>query len=174
MEKSKYLPIMLQSLKKKDQILTAIIQINQQQKEELENPSLDPDDFDKTFQKKAELIDSLEELDNGFQQLFERVRDELNENKDAYREEIAEMQEYIRRLTEKSAEFKLYPLTGKLSYSPIHCSQGKAFVPWNKSSKVRASKEPTKICILSAYLEQIFARARRYSSPEKRTLPFSA
>lgn len=106
MEKSKYLPIMLQSLKKKDQILTAIIQINQQQKEELENPSLDPDDFDKTFQKKAELIDSLEELDNGFQQLFERVRDELNENKDAYREEIAEMQEYIRRLTEKSADIQ--------------------------------------------------------------------
>lgn len=106
MEKSKYIPIMLQSLKKKDQILTAIIQINQQQKEELENPSLDPDDFDKTFQKKAELIDSLEELDNGFQQLFERVRDELNENKDAYREEIAEMQEYIRRLTEKSADIQ--------------------------------------------------------------------
>ena len=106
MEKSKYLPIMLQSLKKKDQILTAIIQVNQQQKEELENPSLDPDDFDKTFQRKAELIDSLEELDNGFQQLFERVRDELNENKDAYREEIAEMQEYIRRLTEKSADIQ--------------------------------------------------------------------
>lgn len=106
MEKSKYLPIMIQSLKKKEQILTEIMQINQRQKEELENPSLDPDDFDKTFREKAELIEALETLDNGFQEIFERVRDELNENKDVYRGEIAEMQKYIRILIEKSADIQ--------------------------------------------------------------------
>ena len=106
MEKSSYLPIMIQSLKKKEQVLDAIIKINLRQKEELENPSLDPDDFDKTIAEKAELIESLETLDNGFEELFGRVRDELNDNRDAYREEIAEMQKYIRRLTEKSADIQ--------------------------------------------------------------------
>ncbi|MCI5873730.1 MAG: flagellar export chaperone FlgN [Clostridiales bacterium] len=106
MENSKYLPIMIQSLKKKEQILDQIIQINQQQREELENPALDPDDFDKTFAKKAELIESLETLDNGFQELFERVRNELEGNKETYREEIHQMQDYIRRLTEKSADIQ--------------------------------------------------------------------
>lgn len=106
MEKSRYLPVMIQSLVKKDAILTKIIEINRTQNDELENPSLDPDDFDKTFQKKAELIEELELLDSGFQELFEHVRDELNGNKDVYAGEIREMQEYIRRLTEKSADIQ--------------------------------------------------------------------
>ena len=106
MEKNGYLPVMIHSLKKKDRILAEIIEINRMQKDELEDPSLDPEDFDRTFRKKAELIEELEQLDNGFQELFEHVRDELNGNKDAYADEIREMQEYIRRLTEKSADIQ--------------------------------------------------------------------
>lgn len=114
MEKSRYLPVMIQSLVKKDAILTKIIEINRTQNDELENPSLDPDDFDRTFQKKAKLIEELELLDSGFQELFEHVRDELNENKDAYADEIREMQEYIRRLTEKSADIQTQEARNKV------------------------------------------------------------
>lgn len=103
MEKSQYIPIMIQSLKKKSQILDVIMELNQRQKEELENPGLDPDDFDKTVAEKAEQIEALETLDAGFQELYKRVGEELKENKEAYREEIAEMQAYIRKLTDKSA-----------------------------------------------------------------------
>ena len=46
MEKNPYLTIMIQSLKKKSAVLDAIIELNIRQKEELENPGLDPDDFD--------------------------------------------------------------------------------------------------------------------------------
>ena len=114
MEKNGYLPVMIQSLKKKDRILAEIIEVNRTQKDELENPSLDPDDFDRTFQKKAKLIEELELLDSGFQELFEHVRDELNENKDAYVDEISEMQEYIRRLTEKSADIQTQEVRNKV------------------------------------------------------------
>ncbi len=114
MEKNGYLPVMIQSLKKKDRILAEIIEVNRTQKDELENPSLDPDDFDRTFQKKVKLIEELELLDSGFQELFEHVRDELNENKDAYADEIREMQEYIRRLTEKSADIQTQEARNKV------------------------------------------------------------
>lgn len=113
MEEKNYIPIMIQSLKKKEQILIAIMQINQRQREELENPALDPDDFDATFEEKAALIESLEVLDNGFQEIYERVRDELSVNKEAHREEIAQMQEYIRSLTEKSADIQAQELRNK-------------------------------------------------------------
>lgn len=106
MEKSQYIPIMIQSLKKKEQILDVIISLNQQQRDELENPGLDPDDFDLTVEKKAQQIEELEVLDVGFQELFERVREELTDNREAYREEIAAMQELIRSLTEKSADIQ--------------------------------------------------------------------
>ena len=106
MEKSQYIPIMIQSLKKKNQILDVIIGLNQQQRDELEDPGLDPDDFDLTVEKKAKQIEELEALDVGFQELFERVREELTGNREAYREEIAQMQELIRSLTEKSADIQ--------------------------------------------------------------------
>ena len=103
MEKSQYISIMIQSLKKKSAVLDTIMELNIQQKEELENPALDPDDFDRTVEKKAEQIQQLELLDNGFQELYEKVREELQSNREAYREDIACMQEYIRKLTHKSA-----------------------------------------------------------------------
>ena len=85
---NQYITIMLQSLQKKEKVLNSIIQINKRQKEELENPSLDPDDFDKTVEEKSELIEQLELLDNG------------------YKDEILKMQGSIRALTEKSMEIQ--------------------------------------------------------------------
>ena len=106
MEKRDYIPIMIQSLKKKNQVLDSIIRINQKQREELENPALDPDDFEKTFEEKATFIDELNKLDDGFQELFDHVKDELDKNREAHREEIAQMQELIRMLTDKSADIQ--------------------------------------------------------------------
>ena len=103
---NQYIAIMLQSLQKKEKVLNSIIQINKRKKEELENPSLDPDDFDKTVEEKSELIEQLELLDNGFEKLYEKVREELQANKDLYKEEILQMQNSIRALTEKSMEIQ--------------------------------------------------------------------
>lgn len=103
MEKNKYIPIMIQSLKKKEQVLDSIIQLNRKQKEELENPTGDPDDFEKVMSEKAECIEQLELLDEGFEEIFEKVRDELNVRRDLYRDEIAQMQTFIQGLTAKSA-----------------------------------------------------------------------
>lgn len=136
MEKNQYVQIMIQSLQKKIRILDAIMQINQRQREELEDPALDPDDFDKTFEEKAELIDSLESLDAGFQELYERVKDELNENRDAYREEIATMQKYIRSLTEKSADIQAQEARNKNLMEKKFASVRKQVKEVRKSQKV--------------------------------------
>ncbi len=136
MEEKSYIPIMIQSLKKKEQILLNIIQINQRQKEELDNPALDPDDFDATFEEKAELIEKLEVLDNGFQEIYERVRDELTEHKDEHREEIAQMQEYIRSLTEKSADIQAQELRNKELMQQKFATVKKQVKEVRKSQKV--------------------------------------
>lgn len=136
MEEKSYIPIMIQSLKKKEQILINIIQVNQRQREELENPALDPDDFDATFEKKAALIEQLEVLDNGFQEIYERVRDELNEHREEHREEIAQMQEYIRSLTEKSADIQAQELRNKELMQQKFATVKKQVKEVRKSQKV--------------------------------------
>lgn len=136
MEKNQYIPIMLQSLKKKNQILDVIMELNKRQREELENPALDPDDFDKTVQEKAVQIEALEALDAGFQEVYEKVRDELKENKDAYRDEIAQMQDYIRRLTEKSAAIQVDEARNKSLMEQKFASVRKQVKEVRKSQKV--------------------------------------
>lgn len=106
MADNQYITIMLQSLQKKEKVLNSIIQINKRQKGELENPSLDPDDFDKTVEEKSELIEQLELLDTGFEKLYDKVREELQANKELYKDEILQMQGSIRALTEKSMEIQ--------------------------------------------------------------------
>jgi len=97
-----YIHILIESLEKKIRILDGIISVNQEQREGLEDPNLDPDDFDKTVEKKAEYIDQLDQLDKGFEELFARVREELNTNREKYKTEIQTMQGLIRKVTDKS------------------------------------------------------------------------
>ena len=89
-------------MEKKLHILDEIIAKNRVQRDGLEDPNLDPDDFDKTVEDKAALIEQLEGLDAGFEEVFERVKKELGANREAYREEIRKMQELIRKITDKS------------------------------------------------------------------------
>lgn len=136
MEKSQYISIMIQSLKKKSAVLDTIMELNIQQKEELENPALDPDDFDRTVEKKAEQIQQLELLDNGFQELYEKVREELQSNRETYREDIACMQEYIRKLTDKSATIQAQEARNKDLMTQKFASVRKQVKEVRKSQKV--------------------------------------
>ena len=136
MEKRQYISIMIQSLKKKSAVLDTIMELNIQQKEELENPALDPDDFDRTVEKKAEQIQQLELLDNGFQELYEKVREELQSNREAYREDIACMQEYIRKLTDKSATIQAQEARNKDLMTQKFASVRKQVKEVRKSQKV--------------------------------------
>ena len=97
-----YLTILMESMQKKIRILDQIILADQEQREALEDPNLDPDDFDRIVEKKAEFIDQLEQLDAGFEEVFARVKEELDGNREQYKEQIHIMQDLIRKITDKS------------------------------------------------------------------------
>lgn len=86
----------------KEQVLDRIIELDIKQKNQLEDPQLTPDDFDEVVEAKSRLIDQLNNLDSGFEKLFERTKEELNGHKEDYKEQIRTMQEHIRSITDKS------------------------------------------------------------------------
>jgi len=108
-----YLLIMIQSLNKKIQVLDCIIDANERQKAALENPGLDPDDFDKIVEEKAKYIEHLDLLDQGFDKLFTRVKEALNSDREAYKNEIREMQTLITTITEKSNKIQVQEARNK-------------------------------------------------------------
>lgn len=101
-----YIDIMLQSLKKKTDVLDHIMKLNELQKAQLENADISVEEFDKTVEDKAVLIEQLEQLDSGFEKLFARVGEELKENTAAYADEVRLMQEYIRHITDRSMQIQ--------------------------------------------------------------------
>lgn len=98
-----YVRMMRESLEMKMEILEAIRLKNREQNQILQDDNATPDQFEKNIEQKQELIEKLTGLDNGFQQLYNRVKDALNANRAMYADEIRKMQMLIRDITDLSA-----------------------------------------------------------------------
>ncbi len=108
-----YLEIMLQSLRKKAKVLDRIIELNKQQRILLDDPNLPPEAFERNLTDKESAINSLNELDAGFEELYNRVKDALQGNKEQYAEQIRSMQQLIKELTEKSTIIQTQEIRNK-------------------------------------------------------------
>ncbi len=101
-----YITILDASLNKKIEILDEIILINSRQSELIAADKPDADAFNETVEEKAVLIDKLNELDEGFQLLYNNVQAELKDNRERYLEQIAQMQKKITLIMEKSTHIQ--------------------------------------------------------------------
>lgn len=108
-----YVEIMIQSLRKKVSIMDIIIDLDEEQKSLLEDPKLTPEEFDEIVEKKSDMIEQLIQLDKGFEKLFARMVEELELNKDYYRDQILEMKSLIRLITDKSMEIQVQEARNK-------------------------------------------------------------
>ena len=58
------------------------------------------------MEAKSACIKQLEQLDSGFEKLYAEVAEELQQNKEQYADQIRQLQEYIRIVTDKSVEIQ--------------------------------------------------------------------
>ncbi len=101
------LDMLEESLVKKVDILTKIEEQNEKQRDVLSNPEdVDEAAFDDTVNVKAGLIEEILSLDEGFQSLFDRVKEEVGQNKDQYADQIKRMQNLIQEITGKTASIE--------------------------------------------------------------------
>ena len=97
-----YLEILEDSLVKKLAVLDEITEYNNEQEALLKREKVSMEELDANMEKKDELIQKLVKLDEGFETLYERVREQLLTNKDIYKEQIRRIQDLISKVTEKS------------------------------------------------------------------------
>lgn len=98
--------ILVESLEKKIQILNEIKAQNDIQSEIIAATDFDDGRFEETISKKEELITNLLFLDTGFDSVYNKVKDELLNNKQQYADEIRRMQDLIKEITDLSVEVK--------------------------------------------------------------------
>ncbi len=99
-ENSVYVQMMADSLKKKEHILEFLYKKTAEQETILRSEDPDLEQFQQTIDEKGSQITQLGQLDDGFDTLFRLVEKEIQQNRSNYKEEIMEMQDRIRRVSE--------------------------------------------------------------------------
>lgn len=97
-----YLNIMNESLQKKNALLDKIAENCKKQEALLKQEELSFPEFDALMTEKDGQAAELSKLDDGFEGLYEKVRKQLQDEKEQYRNQILSMQALIQEITEKS------------------------------------------------------------------------
>ena len=114
METENYLQIMTSSLEKKKKILQDIVDYNVEQERIVTLREFDGDKFQKNMENKAECIDMLNVLDEGFQSVYDRVKADVEMYKQSYKADIQRLQQLIKEVSELSATIQAQESRNKL------------------------------------------------------------
>ena len=95
--------------------------------------TLNGDAFDDNMKAKGSCIDELDLLDEGFQSLYDRIKEELAGNKTKYSSEIAAMKQLIKEVTELGAKIEVQEAHNK--------SKGRSNVQKRKTGTQRSKEK---------------------------------
>lgn len=104
---NEYIVMMIDSLVKKNKMLEELKKLTNNQAAIVASENVDWEMFNDVIDQKAEIIDNINKMDEGFEKLFLRVKEELSNKQSMYKEEIHEMQNLIKTISEKSVEIEV-------------------------------------------------------------------
>ena len=120
-----YLQILQDSLVRKYELLCKIEEKSLEQSEMLKSQNIDFAKVDFNMDEKAELIEEVLSLDNGFESIYEKIRTQLLPNKEQYKTQIAAIQKLIEKVTEKSASIQAIEARNKAQMDIFFSNQKK-------------------------------------------------
>ena len=113
MTNKEYIKMLEESLVKKVELLKILQGLNQEQREILEDYETTPEELDENMDKKSDIIERLDKMDEGFQSVYDKIKDDIVNNKEEYSGQIKHMQELITQITDLSADVQAKELQNK-------------------------------------------------------------
>lgn len=101
-----YLSLLGKSLEKKAHLLSELTELTHEQEELISKDQLEDDRFISIINQKGELIKQVNELDNGFELLYQRVREELKVNPGSYKEHVERLKTLVTDVTDKGVQLQ--------------------------------------------------------------------
>ena len=95
-----YLRMMTDIITKKKNCLQSILEATQDQARILRSEEFDDDDFSALIDIKAKNIDKVNELDDGFQTVYDKIKAEMGEKKAEHEGQIKALQKLVAEVTE--------------------------------------------------------------------------
>ena len=105
--------MLIESQQKKIELLDEALRLDEEQIKMIQQEKPDMDGLEKNLEEKGRLIGELDKLDDGFESVYAKVREELINNKEAHKDEIRQLQELISQITEKSVKVQAEELRSK-------------------------------------------------------------
>jgi tRNA U55 pseudouridine synthase TruB len=112
-DKNTYINILSDTLVKKCKVLDYLIEITLKQEDFIDQETLDLDAFEQTLSEKEKLIEQLNQLDEGFERIYEHVSEEISKNKLEHKDQILFLQELIKQVSEKSVNLQIAEVENK-------------------------------------------------------------
>jgi len=110
-----YLSILQDTLDKKMQVLNDIFVVTKQQEQFLKLDEVQTEALDRTMDQKSEYLKKLNELDDGFEKLYAKVRQQLQEAPGAYAQQIALLKQSISGIMDLSVSIEALERKNKLA-----------------------------------------------------------
>ncbi len=113
MDENTYVHILVSTLSKKSNLLDNLITVTLLQEGYINTEPFDMEQFEQTLPDKEVMIEQLNQLDEGFEQVYDHVKNQLNNYKNQFEQEILQLQELIRQVTEKSVKLQALEMQNK-------------------------------------------------------------
>lgn len=133
--KQAYIQLLIDTLEKKKKLLGWLMNVTKQQEEIMTSDVFDSDLFDQTINIKNEHLQNLTMLDEGFEKVYEGVRDELSVNKRKYEPEIKTLQGLITDITDLSVKLQALEKRNKTKMDYVLSKKRKEIRDTRLSSK---------------------------------------
>ena len=134
-----YISILQDSLVRKLDIIKEIRKVTTEQSALLEAKEVDADKFNDTLDKKENLIKEMQEIDKGFQSLYDKIGKALGNNASLYKNQILEMQNYIRAITDIGVEIQGVEQKNKVKFNHFLMTSRNEIKEFKKSNKTANS-----------------------------------
>ncbi|MDE7299158.1 MAG: hypothetical protein K2N94_10075 [Lachnospiraceae bacterium] len=119
----------------KKELLKKIYEATREQEAILDTEPFSDEAFESTLQTKEELIALLAQYDEGFENTFGRVRDEVLADRESYRTRIESMQKLITELTEQGVRIQALEQKNRLKLEVYLNSRKQEIKAFNVSSR---------------------------------------
>lgn len=134
-----YLSLLIDVVNKKENLLDQLILDTIKQSYCFSDTDFNDEKYDEIYQKKEALIKEIETLDEGFESLYQRVREEMSTNRYEYEQEIKKLQSKIRTITDRIVRLQKLEADNKVKFDVFLRNKRKQIKDYSVNKRTAAA-----------------------------------
>lgn len=135
-EERTYIKALRENLTKKERLLYNLYDITKQQQTYLSAEQFEYDVFEELMDVKDQMLEELDTLEEGFETIYERVRETLHSHQAEYAGDIREMQNRIREIVSLGAKLRALEERNRTKLESILGTRQQEIKKYQQSSQI--------------------------------------